>query len=179
MGSSGITALSNDNYVVRSTSWDNAAIQDVGAATWGSGLGGTVGAISAANSLVGSDTDDWVGDEVTALSNGNYVVGSPGWDNGFANDAGAVTWGDGLGGTVGAVGAANSLVGSTTDDRVGGVNGIIALSNGNYVVNSLDWDNGSTVDAGAATWGNGLGGTVGAISTANSLVGITADDKVG
>ncbi len=179
VGSSGITALSNDNYVVRSTSWDNAAIQDVGAATWGSGLGGTVGAISAANSLVGSDTDDWVGDEVTALSNGNYVVGSPGWDNGFANDAGAVTWGDGLGGTVGAVGAANSLVGSTTDDRVGGVNGIIALSNGNYVVNSLDWDNGSTVDAGAATWGNGLGGTVGAISTANSLVGSTAGDQVG
>ena len=29
---------------------------------------------------------------MTALTNGNYVVGSPYWDNGAVADAGAVTW---------------------------------------------------------------------------------------
>ncbi len=42
---------------------------------------------------------------VTALSNGNYVVRSPYWDNGAATDAGAVTWGSGTTGCTGAVSA--------------------------------------------------------------------------
>ena len=56
---------------------------------------------------------------MTALSNGNYVVRSPDWDNGAVTDAGAVTWGNGTTGITGAVSAANSLVGSTADDQVG------------------------------------------------------------
>ncbi len=171
----GISVLSNGNYVVRSTSWDNGAIVNAGAVTWGNGLGGTVGAVSAANSLVGSTASDSVGNGVTILSNGNYVVRSSNWDNGATVNVGAATWGNGLGGTVGAVSAANSLVGSTASDQVG-ASGISALTNGNYVVLSNNWDNGAVVNAGAATWGNGLGGTVGAVSAANSLVGSTASD---
>ena len=53
---------------------------------------------------------------MTALSNGNYVVRSPSWDNGAATDAGAVTWGSGDEGVSGVVSAANSLVGSTAND---------------------------------------------------------------
>ena len=69
---------------------------------------------------MGSTADDQVGaGGVTALSNGNYVVRSPYWDNGAAADAGAVTWGNGTSGVTGAVSAANSLVGSTAGDQVG------------------------------------------------------------
>ena len=64
---------------------------------------------------------------MTALSNGNYVVRSPYWDNGAATDAGAVTWGNGTSGVTGVVSAANSLVGSTAGDRVG-YDGVTALS---------------------------------------------------
>ena len=168
------TALTNGNYVVMSPSWNSAAA-DVGAATWGNGLGGTVGQVSSLNSLVGSTASDGGGDSfVTALNNGNYVVSKPRWD-GSAVNVGAVTWGDGLGGTVGVVSAGNSLVGSTANDQVGG--SITPLTHGNYVVGSFTWD-GAAVNVGAATWGNGQGGTVGTVSGANSLVGSSAGDEV-
>ncbi len=115
---------------------------------------------------------------MTVLSNGNYVVSSPYWDNGAIAEAGAATWGDGTSGTSGAVSDLNSLVGSTADDRVGN-GGVTALSNGNYVVRSPSWDNGAIADAGAATWGDGASGVSGAVSDLNSLVGSTADDRVG
>ena len=41
--------------------------------------------MSAANSLVGSTANDKVGNfGVTALTNGNYVVASPTWQNGLS-----------------------------------------------------------------------------------------------
>ena len=179
VGLRGVTVLSNGNYVVVSPAWDNGALSNVGAVTWGDGTTGIIGAVSAANSLVGSTANDFVGqtslsgNPVIALSNGNYAVPSPDWDNGAIVDAGAVTWGNGLGGTVGAVSAANSLVGTTMGDQVGSGGasglGVIALTNGNFVVSSPDWQSGG-LGLGAATWGNGLGGTVGSVSAANSLV---------
>jgi hypothetical protein len=179
----GVTVLSNGNYVVGSGNWDNGAVTDAGAVTWGNGAGGTVGAVSAANSLVGSESDDGVGSSmngsVTALTNGNYVVGSPNWDNGSLSDAGAATWGNGAGGTVGAISAANSLVGSSAGDNISTDRGVTALSNGHYVVASINWKNGAVTSAGAVTWGNGTGGTVGTVSAANSLVGSTTADQIG
>src|SRR5262249_32460369 len=68
----GVFALQNGNYVVGSPSWNS----DRGAATWGSGTTGVTGAVSAANSLVGTTPaagttpGDEVGAEVTALQNG-------------------------------------------------------------------------------------------------------------
>ena len=173
-----VTALSNGNYVVRNPNWDNGGAMDAGAATWGNGATGTSGVVSSANSLVGSTAGDQVGLVVTALSNGNYVVRSPYWDDGGVTDVGAATWGNGMTGISGAVSSANSLVGSTTDDRVGH-DGVAALSNGNYVVSSPDWDNGGVTDAGAVTWGNGTAGISGVVSSANSLVGSTAGDRLG
>ena len=86
MGSGGVTALSNGNYVVVSSSWDNGAVNSAGAATWCNGTTGAIGTVSAANSLVGSTAADNVGNPgVTALSNGNYVVASRFWDNGAAS----------------------------------------------------------------------------------------------
>jgi len=180
VGDSGLIALTNGNYVVISTgTWS-----DVPGVTWVNGNHMTTGVISAANSLVGSTADDQVGSGlygggVTALTNGNYVVISPYWDNGGIVDAGAITWGNGTGGTTGVVSVSNSLVGSTTDDKLGGDwwhGKVTALTNGNYVVSIPQWDNGSVVDAGAVTWGNGAGGTAGPVSASNSLVGSTTGD---
>src|SRR5262249_14417257 len=141
----------------------------VGAATWGSGTAGVNGVVSAANSLVGSSVGDQVGG-VTALTNGNYVGLSRFWNG----TLGAVTWGSGTAGVSGVVSAANSLVGSSAIDQVGS-GGVTALTNGNYVVLSEFW-NGSR---GAATWGSGTAGVSGAVSAANSLVGSSANDRVG
>jgi hypothetical protein len=182
VGSGGITALTNGNYVVRSPNWDNGTTAvNAGAVTWGSGTTGVSGAVSSSNSLVGSTTSDNVGSSIiTALSNGNYVVSSPYWDNGTtAANAGAVTWGSGTTGVSGTVSSSNSLVGSTADDNVGASGTITVLSNGNYVVRSGSWDNGAATNAGAVTWGSGTTGVSGAISSSNSLVGSTTSDNVG
>jgi hypothetical protein len=168
-GVHGITVLANGNYVVSSPNWSNSA----GAATWGSGAAGVSGVVSADNSLVGNPTAltaDGVGDVVTALTNGNYVVGSFNWNR----TEGAVTWGNGTTGTTGVVSADNSLVGSQSGDEIGSP-GVTALSNGNYVVDSPDWGR----EAGAVTWGNGATGTVGTVSAANSLVGSNTGDFIG
>jgi len=111
------------------------------------------------------------------LSNGNYVVSSPAWDNGGATDAGAVTWANGAVGTVGAVSAANSLTGTTTGDQIG-LSGVTALSNGNYVVSSPYWDNGGATDAGAVTFGVAAGGVSSTVSSSNSVIG-TPPGQVG
>jgi len=180
-----VTMLSNGNYVVRSSGWDatGPAVTNVGAVTWGNGMGGTIGLVSEANSLVGGSTFDFNGIVITALSNGNYVVVNSEWDSPSPElaNVGAVTWGNGIGGTIGLISAANSLVGGTTNDQVGS-RGITALSNGNYAVSSINWDapgSRAIVDAGAVTWGNGVGGTVGLVDSANSLVGGADSDFVG
>ncbi len=188
-GTGVVVALTNGNYVVSSPNWyETPGPYNIGAVTWGDGTIGVTGMVSTTNSLVGNSGDDSVGGGgvegggLTALTNGNYVVHSPYWDNGSVIDAGAVTWGDGTSGTVGVVSAANSLVGSSLEDEVGGGlygGGVTALTNGNYVVRSPYWDNGSVVDAGAVSWGNGTGGTAGMVSAANSLVGSSLDDQVG
>ncbi len=162
--SGGVVSLGNGNYVVVTSTWSNGGNTAVGAVTWGDGSAGTSGTISASNSLIGSTTSDQVGlDGVTVLSNGNYVVITSGWNNA----RGAVTWGSGTVGVTGEVSASNSLVGSNETDAVG-VGGVVALAdNGNYVVFSSDWSNGS----GAATWGNGTTGIVGTVNATNSFVG--------
>lgn len=179
IGGSGITALSNGNYVVRSPGWDSGATENVGAVSFGNGTTGTTGFVGFGNSLIGSQANDLVGNILfRALPNGNYVVVSTSWNNGAIADAGAVTLCVGTGGCFGQVSQGNSLVGSTMNDRVGS-GGVIALTNNNYVVISTEWNNGAVADVGAVTLGNGSGGTAGAVSAANSLVGTFANDRAG
>ncbi len=173
VGGGGVIALNNGNYVVASPQWNG----NRGAVTWGSGTSGTTGTISASNSLVGSSPDvegtnssrpgDQVGaGGVTALDNGNYVAASPDWND----TQGAVTWGSGTSGITGVVSASNSLVGSSSNDFVG--RSVSALRNGNYVVDSSQWN---TVK-GAVTWGSGTSGITGVVSASNSLVGSSFGD---
>jgi hypothetical protein len=172
-----ITTLTNGNYVAQSYLWNDYR----GEATWGNGSTGTSGPVSAANSLVGSYPGDYVGISVIPLSNGNYAIEAPNWNN----HRSAVTWGNGSTGTSGIVSVANSLVGTDPGDAVGTqglvpggsyyISGVSPLSNGNYVVASSPWNG----YRGAVTWGDGSTGTSGTISETNSLIGSNPQDNVG
>ncbi|MCT7909183.1 filamentous hemagglutinin N-terminal domain-containing protein [Arcobacter lacus] len=167
VGNNGITALSNGNYLVRSTTWSN----NKGSVTFGSGTTGVSGEISSSNSLVGTTNNDRVGNNgIRELSNGNYLVLSSSW----SNSKGAVTFGSGTSGVSGEISSSNSLVGTTDNDRVGNY-GITALSNGNYLVRSSSWSN----NKGAVTFGSGTSGVSGEVSSSNSLVGTTDNGSVG
>jgi len=181
VGSGGVFPLTNGNYVVATRNSFNATGQRTGAVTWGNGATGTAGAVSATNSLVGTKEGEFVGyytqwtPGVVALSNGNYVVRTPSWG---PNNEGAVTWGNGSTGLIGVVSAANSFVGANAEAKVGDI-GLTALTNGNYVITSSKVDHGAALSVGAVTWGNGATGSVGVVSSANSLVGSHTSDNVG
>ena len=175
VGASALTVLPNGNYVVGSLQWDNGAIVDAGARTWCNGSAGCTGEISAANSLVGTATNDRIGSfGVQPLADGDYLVASPLWSGG----RGAATYCNGATGCVGTVSAANSLVGSQVGDSVSSGR-FVELSNGNYVVHSPAWINGAVSSAGAVTWCNGTSGCTGAVTNANSVVGTTANEQLG
>jgi hypothetical protein len=168
VGYTHIVPLNNGNYVVASSDWNNASAARAGAVTLCNGAAPTIGVVGASNSLVGATANDDIGWILVPLSNGNYVTASSMWNGG----AGSVTWGSGTTGVTGAVSAANSLVGSGSDEvgyHVG------ALSNGNYVVGSPGWEGG----LGAVTWANGTTGLTGSITSANSLVGGSPNDHLG
>ncbi len=185
IGSAGIKALPNGNYVVSSPLCRQGGVAEVGAVTWGNGTTGTAGLVSVSNSLVGSSAMDQVGYSVTGgivvLTNGNYVVRSESWDNGSIVNAGAATWCNGLTGRTGVVSAVNSLVGSTSEDQLGGGSdgNVVPLSNGNYVVSSPRWDNGSILDAGAVVWCDGNIGSTGTINPSTSILGTGSYHQIG
>lgn len=174
--------LTNGNYVINCPNWNHGEVQDVGAVTWCSGSGPTSAIVSAANSLIGSRQNDFWSAQITALSNGNYVVATPSWDKGTVPDVGAVTWGNGSTGVVGSIGQASlSLTGSSENDQVG--SRLLALENGHYVVTSPNWATddgyGSNLTVGAVTWCNGETGRTGVVSAQNSLVGESGADGSG
>ena len=177
-----VVMLTNGNYLVIATLWDNIAAANAGAAAWGSGSSGIAGVMSAANSLVGTTLEDRIGLSFTALTNGNYVVGSSAWNSPSFADVGAMVWGNGQSSgvrTTGPVTTANSLYGTHAFDNVG-TSGALALSNGNYVVLSPNWDlDNVTQNVGAATLGNGTSGSAGALAAGNSLHGDASSDRVG
>ena len=173
-GPQNVVALTNGNYVVVSPSFSGK-----GAVTFVNGLTGMTGEVAESNSMVGNSNGDNIGFQgVFPLTNGNYVICSADWDNGAIQNAGAVTFCNGTNGCIGTVLASNSLVGTKAFDNVG-FGGAIALTNGNYVVRSYQWDNGSNTNAGAATFGNGNTGIIGEVSPANSLVGSNTNDNIG
>jgi len=72
-----VISLSNGNYVVSSQNWNNGAIVDAGASTWGAGISGISGVIAETNSFVGTRTSDQIGNiPFVVLPNGNYALQS-------------------------------------------------------------------------------------------------------
>lgn len=187
IGHDGIKVLANGNYVVSSPSWTNGDKENVGAITLCYGATGCVGEVSPENSLVGTIEWGFLGWEgVIDLANGNYLVSAYEWGMDGAENAGAVTWCDGMTGCVGEVSAENSLVGTHYNDMIGvsyfsvaNPGGVYALANGNYLVLSAYWNNDTLTDAGAVTWCDGTVGCTGELSAANSLVGTHAYDQLG
>lgn len=179
LGEGSFTVLKNHNYVVCSIYWHNGGVKNAGAATWGNGATGTVGVVSALNSLVAANQNSQVGSQgsgIVALPSGNYVVDSPNWCAGFNSYEGAVTLCNGATGTSGTISSLNSLVGSTPSDNIG--SGIFVLPNSDYLVSSPGWTNGGASVAGALTLCSGTTPTTGFISAANSLVGTHSGDEV-
>lgn len=169
--------LRNGNVIVGSPAWNGKK----GAITFAKRSSLPKGAVSAENSLVGGNANDFVGlGHYLYLSNHNLVVCSPDWNA----KRGAVTWISGTNGLTGVVSSSNSLVGSLPNDQVGRVStpqdigatfGIHEVANSNYVVTSPYWND----QRGAATWGDGAAGIIGAVSPSNSLVGSRQYDKIG
>jgi trimeric autotransporter adhesin len=181
VGGGEIVRLSNGNYVVASPSWSNGQfVSTVGAVTWGSGVVGVRGAVSAANSQIGAVPFARAGkDRIVPLTNGNYVSVNTSMPVGTHSNAGAITWGNGTTGSTGTISASNSFVGDhdNDNDQLGG-DGVVALPNGNYVLVSSKYDAGGVVDTGAATWGNGSTGVATSI-VGSSLYGTIANDQIG
>jgi hypothetical protein len=113
------------------------------------------------------------GGRITVLSNGNYVICDPFWDNGSVVDVGAVYLYNGA-----THAKISTLTGTKLNDQVGS-GGIEALTSGNFLVLSPVWDNGSLASVGAVTWVNGSTGIEGVVSVSNSLVGSQPGDLVG
>jgi hypothetical protein len=198
IGNNGVTTLANGNYLVVTPDWDNGTSIDAGAVTWCSGTAGISGVISSSNSLVGTFSGDYIGNNgIVELLNGNFVVLSPNW----SNSRGAVTWGSGGTGIAGEVNSNNSLVGSSIGDGIGS-QGVVVLVDGNYIIRSSGWDNsgvggipggrrlnfripnqlsnnnGTISDAGAVTWGNGSTGVSGFINSCNSITGNSVNNGI-
>jgi Repeat of unknown function (DUF5650) len=184
IGSGGVYALNNGNFVFASPVWDDGPVADAGAVSWASGTSATTGVVSAANSLIGSTDGDSVGNPfnvsgihaaVLPLRNGNYVLLGGLWDNGNLTDAGAVTWGNGATGTHGPVTPANSLVGGLADDRLGDGGSAGAFSDGSYAFTSIYWSDAGFHNGGAVTLAWGGGPSSGGLTPANSVFGTVPD----
>jgi hypothetical protein len=171
VGNSTIQFLGGGNYYVSTPTWHSST----GAVTWISSTAPPVGAVSAGNSLVGSSAGDGVGSAgVYNLSGGKHLVFSPAWNA----SRGAVTWFDDAAGTQGAVGSGNSLVGSTAGDQVG--SGYWDTLGSRIAILSPNWNNGgSAAAAGALTWADAGTAMTGPVTVSNSLVGGSANDRVG
>lgn len=159
--------LTGGNLLVSSPFWNGSA----GALTTFSPVTGVAGALSSANSLVGSAPGDQIGSNgTTSLASGKFAIFSPNWNLA----AGAITWADGSNGVTGVVSSANSLVGALANDRVGN-NGISSLAGGKYYVATSAWNG----NAGAVTWIDSAAPLTGVVGSGNSLVGATPGDQVG
>lgn len=161
-----------NRVVVMSPDWDNGAMADAGAITTFLASAPAVGTLSAANSFIGANAGDEVGDSFpTFLSNGNRVFRSLDFNGG----AGAVTFWDTSTNLVGTIGAGTSLVGSNPGDSVGSSGVQEASGSGRYYVRSPNWN----MQRGAVTFGSITGGVSGVLGAGNSLVGGFAMDRVG
>jgi len=147
---------------------------------------GITGVVSAVNALIGSTRDDYVGEFVTALSNGNYVVSTYRWNNGAIVDAGASTWGSGISGVAGVITPANSFVGTRANDQIGNVQFVLpgaeafALPDGNYMLRSQFLDTATLANAGATAFGlgEGLAMQPGVLSPADLSGPLTGNNSV-
>jgi hypothetical protein len=182
--------LTNGNYVINSPYWDNGLIQNVGAVTFVNKTNFPIGRVSSQNSLIGKFADDKLGEGISGskgifpLSNGNYVITCYNCDTeigaDYYTDAGAVIWVDGTIGNQGVISSAISITSNKNNNKTGN-SGVLALNNGNYAVLSHWWSINDTdkFRIGAVTWANGSQPTSLILDETNSLIGSKSYDLVG
>ncbi|MBI5090023.1 MAG: hypothetical protein HZB15_14465 [Actinobacteria bacterium] len=175
---SSVVALTNGNYVVGSAAWHYGASTYAGAATWGDGATGVSGVVSSGNSFIGTQAIEQVGSVIIPLADGNYVLGTYLHDDGAKANVGAVTWRPGTTPSPDLITSANSVIGTTAEDRLGSGR-FVALPGGDWVMANQAWDNNGIADAGAITRYAGGGPVTTPPSPTNSLVGSGVEDLVG
>ena len=167
--------LDDGSFVIVCRTCDNESLVNAGAVSWGDAEAPTSyqGEISTVNALMGTAADEGRGLRVTSVK-GGYVVASPFHGLSGRINAGAVTMCMSPGGCVGTQVESNSLYGAAAYDHVG-MNGVVALDDGGYVVVSPLWQGGR----GAVTWCDTRSSCGGAVSPTNSLQGSAADAQLG
>lgn len=145
LGTNGVAALGNGNYVFASFNDDVAGLVDAGSVRLVNGSTGVQISMRAGDSIGDSlgGTGFSPRPNITVLDNNNYVIASPFDDVGSIVDAGSVQL---INGSTGA--QINSLEGNVEDDQLG-INSITALANNNYVIASANDDVAGVVDAGS------------------------------
>ena len=169
LGSDGVTALTNNNYVVASSTDNIGGIGNAGSVRLVDANGIPMG-----TPLVGDNTDDQLGSGgITALANGNYVIASPLDDFDIiidvVVDAGSVHLFDGDDGTP----IGDPVIGNFNEDQMG-IGGVTALANSNFVVTSYLDNVGGTLNAGSVILKNGTNGDL-----IDGIEGTINEDQVG
>jgi len=140
LGSSGITAMANNNFVITSPNDDEGGIVDAGSVRLVDGVTG----LQIGVALAGDVTSDQLGRSgITGLANNNFVIASRYDDEGGIIDAGSVRLVDGAsGGQIG-----STIAGSATDDVQGAM--VTESVTGNFYILSLsEADNNAMVNSG-------------------------------
>jgi RNase P/RNase MRP subunit p29 len=164
LGSSSITALGNNNFVIASRFDDVNSVVNAGSVML---VNGTTGA--QINTIAGDTAQDFLGySGVTALGNNNFVIASRADDVNSVVNAGSVML---INGATGA--QINTIEGDTENDYLGHTS-VTALGNNNFVIASLYDDVNSVVNAGSVMLINGVTG-----AQINTIAGDTAHDKLG
>ena len=164
LGIFGVQPLSSGNYVILSPFDDNGAVRNGGSVRLVNGSTGVE-----ISTIFGNQPDDLLGERgVTELTNGNYVVSSPGSDEAIFQ-GGLVQLFDGTTGT-----EISSFSGDQENDQVGFPR-VTALGNDNYVIASSFDNVGALVRAGSVRLFNGSNGE----QIGPAFVGEKSDDFVG
>ena len=171
LGSDGVTALTNNNYVIASSQDDFGVRINAGSVILVNGSNGD----KIGDAIVGDLANDQLGfDGTTALTNSNYTIASSlDTENGISN-AGSVRLADGADGM-----QLGKIVGDNISDRIGS-GGTTALPNANYVIASPFDDvvvSGAIVsNAGSVQLVDGADGTKPIVTP---ITGDNADDELG
>ena len=166
LGSSSVTALANNNFVIAS------ALDDVGGVSFAGSVmlvNGATG-VQIGTTLSGDSANDFFGSSgVTALANNNFVIASFLDDGGGVSNAGSVMLVNGATGVQIA-----TLSGDSGSDQLG-ISSVTALANNNFVIASLFDDAPGVVNAGSVMLVNGATG----VQIGTTLSGDSASDQLG
>ena len=170
LGASGITALTNNNFVIASYLDDIVLFGGFSSVVDGGSvmlINGATGA-QIGSTFAGNATNDYLGrSSVTALTNNNFVIASAYDDVGVSNAGSVMLINGATGAQIG-----STLAGNATNDYLG-FSGITALTNNNFVIAS-PYDDVGVSDAGSVMLVNGATGAL-----IGTIVGDTASDQLG